>query len=239
MKYIDFTLPTPAANLACDEALLDQCEAGGGEETLLFWEAREPMVVLGYANQAAREVDLEVCRARNVPVLRRCSGGGTVIQGPGCLSYSLILRIPETGPLSGIRGTNNHIMQRNRAALAPLVKGEILIQGHTDLALGGLKFSGNAQRRRRKFLIFHGTFLLNFDIPSMAELLRMPSKQPDYRQNRRHEEFLRNLHLPAETVKRALRDEWRATEQLRDLPMEKIEELCRTKYSSPEWNLKL
>src|SRR5882724_8858694 len=100
MKYIDFTLPTPAANLACDEVLLDLCEAGAGADTLRFWQAREPFVVVGYANKAAREVNLEACQRRGIPVLRRCSGGGTVLQGPGCLSYSLILRISETGPLS-------------------------------------------------------------------------------------------------------------------------------------------
>ena len=238
MKYIDFTLPTPAANLACDEVLLDLCEAGAGADTLRFWQAREPFVVVGYANKAAREVNLEACQRRGIPVLRRCSGGGTVLQGPGCLSYSLILRISETGPLSGITGTNSYVMQRNQAALAPLVKGEIQIQGHTDLAVNGLKFSGTAQRRRRNFLIFHGTFLLGFDIPSMSEFLRMPSKQPDYRQSRLHEKFLANLNVSFEAVKRALRNEWQATEALGDLPMAKIEELTQTKYSTTDWNLK-
>ena len=32
MKYLDLTLPTPEANLACDEALLDWCDAGGSED---------------------------------------------------------------------------------------------------------------------------------------------------------------------------------------------------------------
>lgn len=238
MKYIDFTHPTPAANLAREEVLLDACEDGAGDEMLIFWEAREPFVVLGYANQAAREVDLAACRAQNISVLRRCSGGGTVLQGPGCLSYSLILRITETGPLSNITGTNCHVMQRNQAALAPLVQGEIRIQGHTDLALNGLKFSGNAQRRRRKFLIFHGTFLLNLDIPSISKFLLMPSKQPDYRQNLPHEDFLVNLNVSAVAVKQALRNEWQAAGSSTDLPTDKIEELCRTKYSTAEWNLR-
>ena len=42
MKFLDSPLPTPAENLAADEALLDWCEAGAGAECLWFWEPREP-----------------------------------------------------------------------------------------------------------------------------------------------------------------------------------------------------
>src|SRR5690242_14068944 len=98
MKHLDLTLPSPAENLAADEALLDQCEAGAEGEILRFWEPREAFVVLGYANRAALEVDLPACQAHQIGVFRRCSGGGTVLQGPGCLNYSVILRIPESGP---------------------------------------------------------------------------------------------------------------------------------------------
>jgi lipoate---protein ligase len=240
MKLIPFhaPLPSPAANLACDEALLDLCEAGLDAEILRFWEPRETFAVVGYANHAAREVNLPACQTANIPVLRRCSGGGTVLQGPGCLNYSLILRIPKTGPLSSITGANQHIMQRNQTAVAPLVKGEIRIQGHTDLALANLKFSGNAQRRRRKFLIFHGTFLLNFDLALVEKYLLMPSKQPDYRQNRSHAEFLTNLNLTADTAQHALQTEWHATEPFGNLPTKEINELTRSKYSTPEWNFK-
>src|SRR5207248_7893855 len=76
MKYLDLTLPTAAENLACDEALLDWCEEEQGMETLRVWEAREYFVVLGYANKAEIEVNVKACRARRIPIFRRCSGGG-------------------------------------------------------------------------------------------------------------------------------------------------------------------
>jgi lipoate---protein ligase len=238
MKHLDLTLPTPAENLACDEALLDHCEEGVDEEILRFWEPREPFVVVGYANQTAQEVDLEACQKNNIGIFRRCSGGGTVLQVPGCLNYSLILRIPNSGPLQTITGTNTYILQRNQAALEPLLKARVDVQGHTDLAIQKLKFSGNAQRRKRKFLIFHGTFLLQADIPLIEKVLRMPSKQPDYRQNRTHREFLVNLELKPEAVKATLRKVWQAEELFSDVPSEKIQELARQKYSTHEWNFK-
>src|SRR6185503_18456412 len=114
MNYLDFTLPTPAENLACDEALLDRAESAGGPAFLRFWESPQPFVVLGYANKVAEEVNVEACRPLGVPILRRCSGGGTVLQGPGCLNYSLVLRSSDTGPQRTITEANRFVMQRNR-----------------------------------------------------------------------------------------------------------------------------
>ena len=109
MKFLELTLPTPAENLATDEALLDECELGRGDEIMVFWEPREPFVVVGYANHLAREVNVEACRKRGIAIFRRCSGGGTVVQMPGGLNYSLILPITEDGPTRGITSANQYI----------------------------------------------------------------------------------------------------------------------------------
>jgi lipoate---protein ligase len=238
MKYLDLTLDSSPANLACDEVLLDLCESGTEGEILRFWESKEYFAVAGYANSAAKEANLEVCNANDVPVLRRLSGGGTVLQGPGCLNFSVILKIPESGPLTSIAGTNRFVMERQLAALAPLLKLRPKIEGCTDLAIGGIKFSGNAQRRKRTALIFHGTFLLDFDLPLIEKYLRMPSKEPDYRQHRAHGDFVTNLGIDAQALKLALRAEWKAAELLGNPPLKEIEALTANKYSTTEWNLK-
>jgi lipoate-protein ligase A len=246
MKCLDLPLQTPAENLALDEALLDGCEAGQGGETLRFWEPRETFVVVGYANQVATEVNVAACEKKGVPIFRRCSGGGTVVQLPGGLNYSLILRITETGPTRSIAATNQFIMEKNRAAIESVFSksargprpAAIAVRGYTDLCLGDLKFSGNSQRRRRNYLLFHGTFLLHCDLALISELLSMPSKQPDYRARRPHGEFVTNLPLPAAAVKAALAKEWNATGELKNLPLEEIKKLAREKYSAREWNFK-
>ena len=97
------------------------------------------------------------------------------------------------------------------------------------------KFSGNAQRRKKKFLLFHGTFLLRFDFSLIEKVLPLPSLQPDYRQNRPHSDFLTNLDLPAAAVKRALRAIWQADEPLEIVPHETISSLTRDKYVTEKW----
>lgn len=238
MKYCDLTLPSPEENLACDEALLESCQEGRSEELLRVWEPEQYFVVVGYANKAGTEVNLPFCRRNSIPVLRRCTGGGTVLQGPGCLNYSLLLRFDEAGPLRSVSATNEFILQRHQSALAALVQAKVERQGQSDLAIGGLKFSGNAQRRKKHYLLFHGSFLLHFDLGLIEKALPMPSRQPAYRAHRSHSEFLVNLKLPPQVLKAALATAWDAAQPMTRLPSEQIAALAREKYSRDEWNLK-
>jgi lipoate---protein ligase len=236
VEHLDLTLPSPAANLACDEALLDACEDGLRGEVLRFWEPRDCFVVVGYSNPVASEVNLHACRQAGLPVLRRCSGGGTVLQAPGCLNYSLILQIDSHPALHSIPSANRYIMERHRDALAALLGQPVAVRGITDLALGNLKFSGNAQRRRRRALLFHGTFLFAFDLKLVESFLTIPSRQPDYREGRPHGRFLTNLEASAAALRDALRACWPADSPPRGAP--DYGRLAAEKYSNNEWNLK-
>jgi len=238
MYLIDKTFPEPWENLSCDEALLDMCENGFQGEILRFWEPRRHFVVLGFGSNAAAEVDLGACRARGIPLLRRYSGGATVLQGPGCLNYSLILRIPRLGLLSTITGTTSFVMERNARAIQPFVPDPISVRGYSDLTIREAKFSGNAQRRKHRFLLFHGTLLLNFDIPLAGAVLRMPARQPDYRRQRPHVEFLTNLGLPPDSAREALRKEWNASIPLPGLPETAIRNLATERYAQESWTFR-
>ena len=239
MHYADATFETPAENIACDEALLDLCEAGSMDEVLRFWESSTPFVVVGYGNHVDVEVNRDACEKDGVPILRRCSGGGAVVQGPGCLNYSLVLNIHRHRELASITAANCHIMKRNAAMLSNVLDNEVSVEGYTDLAMGGLKFSGNAQRRKRTHLLFHGTFLLeSFDLTLLSLYLEHPSREPEYRGTRTHDDFVASVTVNAEQVKPALREEWGASKALNSIPEEPLRSLVATRYSRAEWNFK-
>lgn len=244
MQCLDLTFPTPAENLACDEALLDMMEKRVGAGVLRFWEADEPFVVVGYANKVAVEVNLPACAASGVSIYRRCSGGGTVLQAAGCLNYALVLEIASNSALASVAGANRFIMKHNRMAIESLLRNRepgglpVSVQGHTDLALRNRKFSGNSQRRKKAYLLFHGTVLLNMNLELAGKFLRMPSLQPDYRERRSHADFLVNLRLNAADVKGALRKVWGAGEDFAGVPLKEIRRLVLDKYATREWNEK-
>lgn len=238
MKLLDLSLTTPQENLACDEALLDWSEEDNEEAVLRFWESPRHFVTLGYTDGASSEADLEACRVLDIPILRRCSGGGTVLQGPGCLNYALIMPIAQSGPTSNLSDTNSFIMQRHRDVLSQLLGVLVTSEGFTDLAISGLKFSGNAQRRRRRTLLFHGTFLLDFDLSLIERVLNMPSKQPQYRNTRSHRDFVTNIDVTRDRIKHALQETWGAPRLLETIPHGRIDALANGKYSDDAWNFK-
>lgn len=238
MTFLDITLPTPAENLACDEALLDLCEAGSHGEFLRFWEPRTVFVVLGYANRAAQEVDLEACKAEEVPVLRRISGGGAVLQAPGCLNYCLVLRTDNRLELESITETNAFVLERTRAVLERLTGEPVARVGLTDLAIRDRKISGNAQRRRIRAVLFHGSFLIRAPVELMNKYLRMPTRAPEYRAGRMHHEFVTSIDVDPGLIKQELRRAWNAEEACHEWPRAETEALVRTKYSLDAWNFK-
>src|SRR5437870_8992257 len=191
MQFLDLTLPTVAENLALDEALLLEAESGRGGEVLRLWEWPELALILGSGCRLAEDADEAACLAGGVPILRRSSGGGTVLLGTGCLCYSLVLSYDRSPALSEIRSSYLFILERVRQALAGIAPG-IACAGTSDLAIAGRKFSGNSQQRKRDHLLHHGTLLHHFDPHQVGRYLRLPARQPDYRCGRDHAAFLTN-----------------------------------------------
>ena len=237
MQFLDLSFSTPARNLAADEWLLNQAESGARGATLRFWESPEYFVALGYTNSSHVEADEAACAAENVPILRRVSGGGTVLQGPGCLNYALIHPIAP-GQTLNVEATNKMVMETQRAAFEKLLGESVSVAGHTDLATGNLKFSGNAQRRRARYFLFHGTILLDFDLELVQRLLRAPSKEPDYRGKRSHRDFIRNLPISRDDVKNALRTAWHAGDVATSVEADELDELIEARYGRDAWNLR-
>ena len=236
MKLLDYTHPDPATNLALDEALLIAAEADTGGEVLRLWELPGYAVAVGSGGSVAIDVNTDACAADGVPVLRRASGGGTVVLGPGCLCFSLVLGYDHAPGLNDIRASNAHILTRVLRALEPVVPAAV--EGLSDLVVNGVKFSGNAQQRKRRFFLHHGTLLCGFDLERVSRYLHPPERQPEYRGGRPHSAFVRNLPVGAAEVKRLLVAEWKPDGVYEPVPVEKAEALVVEKYARDEWNLR-
>lgn len=237
-----FRIPegTSRAEFLCwEEALLDAVDSGELSEGATVWSAPEPMVVLGCGQKAAVEARIDRCGELGIPVLRRCSGGGTVLLGPGCLAYALFLRIPESGPLATIPGTNRWIMESQARWIAASTGLPVEVLGHSDLVVDGKKFSGNAQRRKRSALLFHGTWLYGFDLSRIADCLARPSAEPAYRAGREHLDFVRNLPASEAQLTQGFRQAWKVGDRSPSLPLERFQDLWRNRYSLASWHQRL
>jgi len=78
-------------------------------------------------------------------------------------------------------------------AVNPVVAPPFSLTGH-DYCFASRKFGGNAQTITRDRWLHHTSFLWTLDsLGSIEEYLRLPGKQPAYRANRTHGQFLTSL----------------------------------------------
>jgi lipoate-protein ligase A len=239
MDLLELTLPSPEANIALDEALLEAAEASGEErEVLRIWESPQPVVVIGRSSRINEEVDRAACAAAKIPVLRRSSGGAAIVAGPGCLMYAVVLSYAKRPHLAKLDEAHRTVLEPLAAAIGQHLPG-IVKAGTSDLALDGQKFSGNSLRCKRSHLVYHGTLLYDFPLDMVGRLLKTAPRQPEYRAGREHLDFVRNLPLTQAILRDALRAAFPTEGVVQAWPQELTEQLVAEKYSQAAWNARL
>jgi len=258
MLRLNFEPASSRRELARDEAMLqwadsvieNQHEDQRDEpttESFRVWRFTEPTVILGRSSRIDEEVDRAWCAARGIDVLRRCTGGASVVGGPGCLMYSVVVRVPGEGGLRKIDAAHDFVMQRLLAAVQVQVPTAERA-GTCDLIFQNRKFSGNSLRIARHHLLYHGTLLVDADLDLIDECLALAPRQPEYRQGRNHRDFVGNVHLDELKLTESLESEFGkhadAVSDARSMSqagyesiMEEIaEELMRSRYGDASWH---
>jgi len=163
---VDLRPCRPALGLALDEALLDSMRVGG-PETLRVW-INDRSIILGRSQSVAAEVDEAAAVRHRFPILRRVSGGGTVVHYPGNLNVSVVVR--ERAEWAGVA----QIFARFGGALAV----GMTAWGHPFRAVdngiyaGTRKVGGAAQARRGNAILYHTTLMVRPCETPFDELLR-------------------------------------------------------------------
>lgn len=163
----------------------------GGPADFRIWTTEQSTVVVGRSVDIEKEVDTDACRAARISIVRRPSGGRSVVVGTGTLQYSFVLPYSLADELNSIQGAKRFC---NRLLIAGLSRsGEIEEDPSGDLIANGRKFAGLALKRRRFSMLLHGTLLVHADLQQIATVLRHPASEPEYRRGRDHSEFLTNI----------------------------------------------
>ncbi|TWT79347.1 putative lipoate-protein ligase A [Planctomycetes bacterium CA13] len=245
MQILKHALSDPADQLALDESLLlmadeaskqEDSSAKRSNEVIRVWQFRDPVVVVGRSSRVAEEVDVAYCQAESIPVFRRCTGGASIVAGPGCLMYSVVLDVDMRPTIGRIDLAHEFVMQRVLQAVRQQLP-DVAFQGTCDLTFQNKKFSGNSMRMVRHHVLYHGTILYAADLDRIARCLRTAPRQPDYRQGREHSQFITNIPVNPEVLEQSLYEVFGASEVSCDnLPVDNIAHLRETRYSNHGWN---
>ena len=237
MQLLDLTLDDPVANIALEEALLNEAESQEKPTALLrLWQSKEPMVVIGRSSDYQNELNLGEISTDQVPLVRRCSGGAAIGCGSGCLMYSVILNYHTWPELQQISNAHDFVLGAVSEAINKLGP-ESMKRGTSDLTVGSRKVSGNSLRCKKSHILYHGTLLCDFDLSLVSRYLGTAPRQPEYRQQREHDQFIANLDVDIESLKKSLVDTWGATQIRTEIPMADVQTLLETKYRCDRWNV--
>jgi len=145
------------------------------QPTVRFYSWQPSAISIGYFQSLQEEVDLGTCKKHGIDYVRRITGGGAVFHEHE-LTYSIV--IPESHPQ-----IPKNIMDSYGRICGAIMKGlknfgiESTYHPINDILSSGKKISGNAQTRKHKTVLQHGTVLLDVDVEKMFSVLNVPNEK--------------------------------------------------------------
>ncbi|MBI3508539.1 MAG: lipoate--protein ligase family protein [Chlamydiia bacterium] len=152
-------------------------------------------IVMGISGQADQMLDRELVQRDQIPVIQRFSGGGTVVVDESTLFVSFLFS-KQTLPIASYP---EPILRWSAALYAQAWQIPGFALRENDYAIAAHKCGGNAQYIQKDRWLHHTTFLWDYSEENMR-YLKMPERQPHYRQKREHKDFLCRLkdHAPSQ-----------------------------------------
>lgn len=173
-----------AMNMAIDEVILITRKETP-TPTLRFYDWTYPSFSFGYFQNIASDVDVQACRKEKIELVKRMTGGGTVIHGWD-LTYSLILprfsgekSVTEMYQQIGKNLVNAFIKLGIPASLNCISKNQstssqnlcLVDLAENDVLFNKKKIAGVSVRRNRNGILFQG--YISLDMPPNYMLERV------------------------------------------------------------------
>ncbi|MHA1959318.1 MAG: lipoate--protein ligase family protein [Candidatus Thorarchaeota archaeon] len=167
-------------SLALEEALA-RVNADSEEKvsTLRFWRSQKA-VVIGRFQCVHKEANIAYCMRYGIPIARRFTGGGAVYHDEGNLNVTLCLDQKEPS----VSRTLGELYWNFFGKIASGLQ-EIGIPARFDpdrycLRIDRKKITGTAGWIKQGVSFIHGTLLIDADLGTLGECLKVPSNQPVY-----------------------------------------------------------
>ncbi|PKN63311.1 MAG: hypothetical protein CVU57_19680 [Deltaproteobacteria bacterium HGW-Deltaproteobacteria-15] len=163
-----------AEGLAIDDTL-PQSVADHKGIPILHLYTFVPSVIVGKYQDIEAALRLDRCKARGIEFNRRSTGGGTVIMGPEIVALGLGIHVDCPGLRnSGVGGVFQSMGEVLSKALERIgVSSQF--RAKNDLEVAGKKIAGlSAASETGKSLLFHTSFLVDFDVELMTDIMNTP-----------------------------------------------------------------
>ncbi|MBN2357537.1 hypothetical protein JXO59_15595, partial [candidate division KSB1 bacterium] len=124
-------------------------------------------------------------------ILRRRGGGGAVVLMPGIACITCAFKsVKSNSPYHFFRLINEWIM--NVLQRKYHIHG-LSLRGTSDITLNDKKILGCSMFKSRQTFLYQGSLMIRCDFALINRYLKHPSREPDYRRGRSHDEFMTTL----------------------------------------------
>jgi lipoate-protein ligase A len=148
-----------------------------GIEALVIVSPKNPLVSIGYFQDAAQEVDLKYCRESGIPFMRREVGGGATYLDENQIFYQLIWK--KDNPKFP-RAIDEIYPWFSQAAVETYgafgIEAEFRVINDI-ITKGGRKIAGEGGGNIGDCMVFVGGILLDFDYQAMSRILKVPDEK--------------------------------------------------------------
>lgn len=159
----------PMWNLAVDEAILRGIIDKDSPNTVRIWQSSES-VIIGRSQDLRAEVNLELCHELCIPILRRCSGGGTVYIDLGNYNYSIVALDKAINKKKATTNITPFLCSAIVDLLSQLGCNSKFVPP-SNVFVEDWKVSGSAQYYLYEGILHHGTLLVNADLEMLQKVL--------------------------------------------------------------------
>lgn len=147
----------------------------------------DPTIVMGVSGKPEELLETESVLRDEIPVIRRFTGGGTVIVDHSTIFVTFIC---NKDAVPGLQSYPQPIMSWSSLIYKEVFQGIADFNlRENDYVLGDRKFGGNAQSITKNRWVHHTSFLWDYEVGNMG-YLKQPKRAPEYRQTRGHLEFI-------------------------------------------------
>jgi lipoate-protein ligase A len=170
-RVIDTGIRDGRRQIAFDQAMIDAHKTGAIPDTIRFLRF-PPTALIGRHQALSREVRVDYCRANDIGVVRRITGGGAIYFDEGQLGWELVFRRSTMG-IGSLADLAREICEAAAVGLRTLGI-DARYRPRNDIEVGGRKVSGTGGFFDGDTLFYQGTVLIDLDPARMVAALNVP-----------------------------------------------------------------
>jgi lipoate---protein ligase len=234
--------------LSADEVIGERVGKGESIPTLRLYTYRSHCGLVGRFQNIQNELRLDFCKANDIQINRRPTGGGAIIMGDGQLGLALILP-----------GSAQDTYSRARELMITLSDGIIRslneigvdakFHNKNDIMVNGRKIVGTGIHRSHSGgLLFHASILVDLDVRLMLQVLNTPLEKISDKQIATIAERITTVRrelgraIPLEDVRQTVAKNYASSLDVELVPgqytsdeLQAISKVEAEKYLSDEW----